>query len=56
MEGGKEVLWMVNKERFVQKKDFWFAEKGCFFSSCKASDKEKHFSTHNDTDFALQQN
>jgi hypothetical protein len=64
------------KERFVQKKGFWFekagdfqvrlksfrqkitfcfAEKNSIFSSCKASDKEKHFSAHNDTDFALHQ-
>ena len=29
-EGGKGLLWMAIKERFVQKKDFWFVKMEIF--------------------------
>ena len=35
--GQKRIALDSNKERFVQKKGFGFAEKANFFSSCKAT-------------------
>ena len=34
-EGGKEFLWVGIKERFVQKKGFWYVKKAVFEDSKK---------------------
>ena len=44
--GWKRVALDRNKEKFVQKKIFWFAEKNSFLAHAKPSDKEKHFSAY----------
>ena len=31
-----ERLLRAKRQAFCKRKTFWFAEKGCFFSSCKA--------------------
>ena len=41
--GWKRVALDSNKERFVQKKSFWFAKKLAFSAHTKLSDKEKLF-------------
>ena len=38
-----ERLLRVKRKAFCKWKTFWFAEKGCFFSSCKANRKRKAF-------------
>ena len=53
--GWKRVALDGNKERFVQKQGFWFAKKLAFSAHTRLSDKEKTFSAHDDTDFALHQ-
>ena len=53
--GSKRVALDGKKERFVRKKCFWFAKKLAFSAHTRLSDKEKTFSAHNDTDFALHQ-
>ena len=37
--GSKRIALDGNKERFVRMDSFWFAEKGCFFGSSKATQK-----------------
>ena len=54
--GWKRVALGGKKERFVRKKCFWFAKKLAFSAHTRLSDKEKTFSAHNDTDFALHPN
>ena len=53
--GWKRDAFGGNKERFVRIKGFWFAKKLAFSAHTRLSDKEKTFSAHNDTDFALHQ-
>ena len=51
----KKAAFEDSSQSFLLTKTFWFAEKANFFSSCKATEKEKRFSAHHSNHFALHQ-
>ena len=53
--GQKRIAWDSKKERFVQKKSFWFAKKLDFSTYERLPDKEKLFFTEQKFNFPRHQ-